>query len=61
MEQEYKCIPFLCSFPDSWDNMVLTVSNTTQSTLKFENVVASLLLEEMKTKSMEGVTKDVFI
>jgi hypothetical protein len=40
--EEYKCITLLCYFPDSWDNLVVAISSTTQSTLKYEDVVASL-------------------
>ena len=57
--EEDKCITLLCSFPYSWDNMDVAIGNATQSMLKFEDVVASLLLEEMRRKSMEGVAKDV--
>jgi hypothetical protein len=59
MEEEDKCITLLCSLPDSWDNLVVAIGSTTQSTLKFEDVVASLLSKEMRRKSMEGVAKDV--
>jgi hypothetical protein len=59
MEEEDKCITLLCSLLDSWDNLVVAIGSTTQSTLKFEDVVASLLSEEMRRKSMEGVAKDV--
>jgi hypothetical protein len=52
--EEDKCITLLCSLPDSWDNMVVAIGSTTQSTLKYENVVASLLSEEMRQKSMDG-------
>jgi hypothetical protein len=55
--KEDKCITLLCSFLDSWDIVVVAISSTTQSTLKFEDVVASLLLEEMRRKSMEGVNR----
>ena len=41
--EEDKCITLLCSFPDSWDNLVVEIGSTTQSTLKYEDVVASLL------------------
>jgi hypothetical protein len=44
----------LCSLPDSWDNLVVAIGSTTQSTLKYEDVVASLLSEEMRQKSMDG-------
>jgi hypothetical protein len=46
--EEDKCITLLCSFPDSWDNLVVAIGSTTQSTLKYEDVVASLLSEEMR-------------
>jgi hypothetical protein len=46
--EEDKCINFLCSLPDSWDNLVVAIGSTTQSTLKYEDVVASLLSEEMR-------------
>jgi hypothetical protein len=36
--EEDKCITLLCSFPDSWDNMVIAIGSTTQSTLKYEDV-----------------------
>ena len=49
-----KCIALLCSFPDSWDNLVVAIDSTTQSTLKYEDVVSSLLFEEMRQKSMDS-------
>jgi hypothetical protein len=52
--EEDKCITLLCSFPDSWYNMAVAIGSTTQSTLKYEDVVASLLFEEMRRKSMDG-------
>jgi hypothetical protein len=51
--EEDKFITLLCSFPDSWDNMVVEIGSTTQSTLKYEDVVSSLLSEEMRWKSMD--------
>jgi hypothetical protein len=52
--EEEKCITLLCSFLDSWDNLVVAIGSTTQSTLKYEDVVASLLSEEMRQKIMDG-------
>jgi hypothetical protein len=50
---EDKCIFLLCSLPDSWDIFVAAIGiNTT--TLKFDEVVSSLLSEEMRRKNMEG-------
>jgi hypothetical protein len=46
--EEDKCITLLCSLLESWDNLVVAIGSTTQSTLKYENVVASLLSEEMR-------------
>jgi hypothetical protein len=58
--EEEKCISLLCSFPDSWDSLVMAIgSNTT--TLALEDVVASLLSEEMRRKNMEGSTKDALV
>jgi hypothetical protein len=57
---EEKCISLLCSFPDSWDSLVMAIgSNST--TLVLEDVVTSLLLEEMRRKNMEGSTKDALV
>jgi hypothetical protein len=56
--EEDKCITLLCSLPDSWDNLVVAIGSTTQSTLKYEDVVASLLSEEMRRKSMDGHSTD---
>ena len=58
MEEEEKCITFSCSLPDSWDDMVVAVGSSTKSTLKFEDVVSSLLSEKMRRKSMENHSTD---
>ena len=57
---EEKCIILLCSFPDSWASLVVAIwSNST--TLALEDVIASLLSEEMRMKNMEGSTKDALV
>jgi hypothetical protein len=43
LAKEYKCISLLCSLPDSWYNLVATIGSTTQSTLKYEDVLSSPL------------------
>ena len=43
MEEEDKCITLLCSLPDSWDNIIVVIGSSTKSTLKFVDIVASLL------------------
>ena len=58
MEEEYKCITLLCSLPDSWDNLVVAIGSSTKSTLKFEDIVSSLLSKEMRRKSMESQKVD---
>jgi hypothetical protein len=58
--KEEKCISLLCSLLDFWDSLVVAIgSNST--TLALEDMVASLLLEEMRRKDMEGSTKDALV
>jgi hypothetical protein len=58
--KEEKCVSLLCSFPNSWNNLVVAIwSNST--TLALEDVIASLLSEEMRMKNMEGSTKDALV
>jgi hypothetical protein len=40
--EEEKCIILLCSLPESWDNLVMSIGSNT-NTLVLEDVVASLL------------------
>jgi hypothetical protein len=56
--EEDKCITLLCSLPDSWDNLVVAIGSTTQSTLKYEDVVSYLLSEDMRQKRMDGHNTD---
>ena len=55
--EEEKCISMLCSFPDSWNNLVVAIwiNNTT---LKLDDVVATLLSEEMRWKNTKGLTPE---
>ena len=48
IEVEDTCITLLCSIPNSWDNLVLAIYSSTKSTLKFEDIVASLLSKDMR-------------
>lgn len=52
IDEEDRCMLLLCSFLDSWDHLVMAIGSTT-STFKMEDVVASLLSEEMRRKSSE--------
>jgi hypothetical protein len=47
ISDEDKCISLLCSLPDSWDSLVVAIGSNTTS-LKFDEVVSSLLSEEMR-------------
>jgi hypothetical protein len=53
ISDEDKCISLLCSLLDSWDCLVVAIGSNTTS-LNFEEVVSSLLSEEMRRKNMEG-------
>eukprot|EP00253_Pinus_taeda_P023987 PITA_23987 len=49
ISNEDKCISLLCSLSDSWDSLVIAIgSNAT--TLHFNEIVSSLLMEEMRRK-----------
>ena len=50
---EDKCISLLCSLPDSWDSLVIAIGSN-EATLQFDEIVSSLLMEEMRQKNMES-------
>ena len=56
--EEDKYITLLCYFPDSQDNLIVPIGSSRQATLKFDEIVASLLLEEMRRKAMVSHTMD---
>eukprot|EP00253_Pinus_taeda_P024907 PITA_24907 len=45
--EEDKCIILLCSLPDSWDSLVIVIGSNTTA-LQFDEIVSSLLTEEMR-------------
>ena len=45
--EEEKCISPLCSFPESWDSLVVAIGRN-NNTLNIDDAVASLLLKEMR-------------
>eukprot|EP00253_Pinus_taeda_P020390 PITA_20390 len=49
---EDKCISLLCSLPDSWDSLVIAIGSNATA-LHFDEIVSSLLMEEMRQKNME--------
>ena len=54
MVEEDKCITLQCSFSDSWDNLIVAIGSSRQATLKFDEIVSSLLSEEMRWKTMDN-------
>jgi hypothetical protein len=57
ISNEDKCISLLCSLTDSWNSLVVAIGSNTM-TFKFDEVVSSLLSEEMRQKNMEGYNTD---
>jgi hypothetical protein len=57
ISDEDKCISLLCSLPNSWDSLVVSIGRNTTS-LNFDEVVSSLFSEEMRLKNMEGQSTD---
>jgi hypothetical protein len=50
---EDKCIRLLCYLPDSWDILFVSIGSNA-NTLNFDDVVSSLLSEDMRSNTMEG-------
>eukprot|EP00253_Pinus_taeda_P024032 PITA_24032 len=53
ISDEDKCIGLLCSLPDSWDTLVIAIGSNATA-LWFDEIVSSLLTEEMRRKNMES-------
>eukprot|EP00253_Pinus_taeda_P008472 PITA_08472 len=50
---EDNCISLFCSLPDSWDSLVIAIGGNATA-LHFDEIVSSLLTEEMRWKNMES-------
>eukprot|EP00253_Pinus_taeda_P015532 PITA_15532 len=50
---EDKCISLLCSLPDLWDSLVIAIGRNANA-FHFDEIVSSLLTEEMIRKNMES-------
>ena len=62
-DEEVRALLILCSLPESWNNLVMVVSNfvSSSNTLKFDEVVGVILSEEMRQKSIgETLTSSSF-
>eukprot|EP00253_Pinus_taeda_P030467 PITA_30467 len=53
ISDEDKCISLLCSLPGSWDSLVIVIGSNATA-LQFDEIVSSLLTEEMRRKNMES-------
>ena len=53
MVKEDKFITLLCSFPNFWDTLIVAICSASQATLKFDEIVSSLLSQEMRLKTMD--------
>jgi len=50
-ESEDKEITLLCSFPESWDHFVTSISFISTESIEFDVIVGALLSEETRKKS----------
>ena len=57
-DEEIRALLILCSFPKSWNDLVMVVSNSIpeSSTLKYDDVISVILSEENHRKSSRGST-----
>ncbi|KAK2984532.1 hypothetical protein RJ640_025029 [Escallonia rubra] len=57
-DDEIRALLFLCSLPDSWNNLVTTVNNSTVSgMLTFNDVMSSVMNDEMRRKTIgDGIS-----
>ena len=57
-DEEIRALLILCSLPESWNGLVMAVSNFVpgSSTLKYDDVVNVILSEETRRKSSGGYT-----
>ena len=48
---EDKAVTLLCSFPESWDHFVTSISHSSSENLEFDDVVGAMLFEETRKRS----------
>ena len=61
-DDEVKDLLILCSLPESWNGLVMVVSNSVSgsNTLKFDDGVGVILSEEMRRKSTCDTSGNAF-
>ena len=61
-DDEFRALLILCSLPESWNSLVMTVSNSvpSSSTLKFDDVFVVILSDEMQRKSTGETSRNAF-
>ena len=57
-DEEIRALLILCSFPESWNSLVMAVSNYVlgTSTLKYDDMIGVILSEKIHWKSLGGST-----
>ena len=57
-DEEIRALLIFCSFPESWNGLVMDVSNSIlgSSTLKYDDVIGVILSEKNRRKSSSGST-----
>ena len=57
-DEEIRALLILCSLPESWNGLVMVVSNSVPGfgTLKYDDVIGVILSEETRRKSSGGST-----
>eukprot|EP00253_Pinus_taeda_P031268 PITA_31268 len=57
ISDEDNCISLSCSLPDSWDSLVIAIGRNATA-LQFDEIVSTLLMEEMRWKNMDNQNGD---